>query len=827
MTVLIKITEKEYLNSKDSFLKSLDLNISNNLIRRIIVFTDSNSLKLKRSKVVVIPNYGPDSHLMSIASSIYPNENMIWSNMFDVSNNKVKVNPKVVKVDKKDRRTVGEKIIPNREVKLKVNPKIDVIIISVNYNDFLLVSLSNNIKYFKNITVVTSSDDLMCQKICDKFKVKCVITERMYEDGSSFNKGKAINEGIKSINNPDWILLMDADIVLSDKLEFTDIDEDTLYTTDRYICNDYNTYKEWMNNNIKLENIGKYESDKGLGFFQLFNINNKNIDIKKPFPEASDNAAWSDLQFRDKFSKRKKVEISTIHLGPDKVNWNGRESVKFITDDEFYNLYIIKSTFTICSYYFNFRNDIRQKNNFIKFLEQFKDHYDNMIVGIVDYGDIDFDIPCESIIVKGDNDNKVWSKEILINKIIDKVDTDYLLWIDGDLIYNNLDWLDNIDKVVGENDFVQLFENINYLGESGELLESHKSLVSSGNENIDNLSGYKPGGSWLGKVPILKEKKLFEKMYVGGGDTIFMCGLLGVKRGVTLSKVKESNGDIYNESIEWIDNFGQYKVGYLSETIDHLYHGDLKDRNYNSRYKRLSRIESIDKVKKTFVFNQFFGIGDILFIEPIMRKYFKEGNKIILPVLNKFLDLQPYFPYINFIDKEEYEIDYEEIKIIKKEDTIILPMRWSREFFNSPLNDTMLNKYKMVGMDLNEFRDLTWLRHRSKEDELMNLLNIKEGDEYNLINMNYHTFIDGKVDIKIDNNIRNIEMRTIEGFTLLDWTRVIEEAKNIHTVNTSILFLLECLDLNADEIHLYSRNVDGRDFDQTNYLWSKKYITHN
>ena len=592
MILLIKITEIDFLNSKDSFLRSLDLNISNSLIKRIIVFTDSNNLNLNRSKVAVIPTYGIDSDLMNIASSIYPNDNLIWSNKFDLSNNKVKVNPKVVKVHKKDRRTIGEKIIPIREVKVKVNPKIDVIIVSVNYNDFLLVSLTNNIKYFKNITVVTSSDDLMCQNICDKFKVKCVITERMYENGSSFNKGKAINEGIKSINNPDWILLMDADIVLCDKLELSDINEDILYTTDRYICNDYNTYKEWMENNIKLENIGKYESEKGLGFFQLFNIKNKNIDIKKPFPEASDNAAWSDLQFRDKFSKRKKVEISTIHLGPDKINWNGRESVKFITDDEFYNLSIAteyKSTFTICSFYFNFRNDIRQKNNFIKFLEQFKDHYDNMIVGIVDYGDIDFEIPCESIIIKGDSENKLWSKEILINKIIDKVDTDYLLWIDGDLIYNNLDWLNNIDKVVNGNDFVQLFEDIKYLGESGELLESHKSLISSGGKNIDNLSGYKPGGSWLGKVSILKDKKLFEKMYVGGGDTIFMCGLLGVKKGVTLIKVKESNEDIYNESIEWIDNFGKYKVGYLSETVNHLYHGDLKDRNYNSRYKELSK----------------------------------------------------------------------------------------------------------------------------------------------------------------------------------------------------------------------------------------------
>lgn len=86
-----------------------------------------------------------------------------------------------------------------------------------------------------------------------------------------------------------------------------------------------------------------------------------------------------------------------------------------------------------------------------------------MIVGIIDYGDIDFDIPCEKVVIKGDSNNKLWSKEILINKIIEKVNTDYILWIDGDLIYEDLSWLDNIDCVVKGNDFVQLYETINYL----------------------------------------------------------------------------------------------------------------------------------------------------------------------------------------------------------------------------------------------------------------------------------------------------------------------------------------------------------------------------
>ena len=120
----------------------------------------------------------------------------------------------------------------------RVGPKkLDVIIVSVNYNDFLLVSLENNERIFENITVVTSSSDFLCQKICRKFGVNCIVTDVMYENGAVFNKGKAINEGIKSISDPDYILLLDADILVMEDIDIEALDEKTLYTSDRYFIN--------------------------------------------------------------------------------------------------------------------------------------------------------------------------------------------------------------------------------------------------------------------------------------------------------------------------------------------------------------------------------------------------------------------------------------------------------------------------------------------------------------------------------------------------------------------------------------------------------------
>jgi hypothetical protein len=411
----------------------------------------------------------------------------------------------------------------------------------------------------------------MCQKICEKFRVNCLITDVMYDDDSKFNKGKAINYGISQIKNKDLILILDADIIVNDKIDINILDDNSLYTSGRWICETYYRFQNWERS--KNDNdFTKCENDRGFGFFQLFNSNNQ-IFQGNFYPENFKDASMSDLVFRDKFNSRKSIDNKVIHLGEAYTNWSGRKTSRFLTDDEFSEIFQKKSTFTICSYYFNYRGDLRQKNNFIKFLEQWKDHYENMIVGIVDYGDIDFEIPCEKVIIEGDINKRIWSKEILINKIVSEIDTDYILWIDGDIIYEDLSWLNNLDNVIGDNEFIQLFETINYLGENGEVLESHKSLASDNSDNVDNLlgKGYKPGGSWLGKTSILKDKKLFDEMYVGGGDTIFTYGLFGIKDGYTLQRVKENNESIYNNSIKWIENFETYKVGYLNKNVNHLY----------------------------------------------------------------------------------------------------------------------------------------------------------------------------------------------------------------------------------------------------------------
>jgi GR25 family glycosyltransferase involved in LPS biosynthesis len=159
----------------------------------------------------------------------------------------------------------------------------------------------------------------------------------MYEDGAIFNKGKAINEGIKSLKNPEWILLLDADIYLQsdflEVLENTNLPQQNLIVCKRLILDSYELFLDFMNN----KDVGRLERAKGFGYFQMFNIKNFS-NSSNIFPENSNDAAWSDITFRDRFNKNEtELNTTVLHLGQTCQNWEGRKTEKFIEGEFFLN----------------------------------------------------------------------------------------------------------------------------------------------------------------------------------------------------------------------------------------------------------------------------------------------------------------------------------------------------------------------------------------------------------------------------------------------------------------------------------------------------------
>lgn len=226
----------------------------------------------------------------------------------------------------------------------------------------------------------------------------------------------------------------------------------------------------------------------------------------------------------------------------------------------------------------------------------------------------------------------------------------------------------------------------------------------------------------------------------------------------------------------------------------------------------------------TVIPNQYFGKGDVIFVQSLV-KHVANGNKVLWPVMAQFVEgLNRAYPHITFIDvngcgfdltrQEQYEVTHPVYG-----ECIVLPIRFAGDMLKLLYNEVMAAKYQMYGLDWREWRNnAMWQRDKKKEKALRKV--VGKGDI--VINRFFRSDSSGCAQI----DAKGIEMSTIEGFSLFDWCGILEEAKEIHTVSTSIIYLLEMLPITS-EIHLYKRIPDEHDFKNVEYLLQRhKYILH-
>jgi len=230
--------------------------------------------------------------------------------------------------------------------------------------------------------------------------------------------------------------------------------------------------------------------------------------------------------------------------------------------------------------------------------------------------------------------------------------------------------------------------------------------------------------------------------------------------------------------------------------------------------------------EKTAIILQSFGIGDCIWTQTIAQYFIKEGYKVLWPVRNQFVaGLNRAYPQIFFIDISFLHLDFNYVRQCELNGTRIVPLFNGDNILRVPYNQVMQAKYMMCGLDWTMWKqNAMWQRSEKKETELFLALGLIEGQRYNLINKTWNTESTGKIEIEEPAGL-NVEMRTIPGYSLFDWAKVIEQAQNIHTVSTSIVYMLEMLNLQAKEVHLYPR-LPEKDFKNVEFLFTKDYILH-
>lgn len=221
---------------------------------------------------------------------------------------------------------------------------IECVSVCVNYSDFLEYSLPRNKKQVDSIIIVTTETDTDTQKVCNDNGVKFITTDKFFEGGAQFNKGKGINVGFSALNKSDWLLHIDADMILPEdfaqKIKAKNLDVNIIYGAGRFLCPTYESWEKYVKARKRRRPKWHYQGRSiniAMGFFQLFNAKSATLTAEAGpwYPEEFGHAGRSDRIFRRKFGPNwKKIDdIVPIHIesqqGALGMNWKGRATPKF------------------------------------------------------------------------------------------------------------------------------------------------------------------------------------------------------------------------------------------------------------------------------------------------------------------------------------------------------------------------------------------------------------------------------------------------------------------------------------------------------------------
>ena len=200
---------------------------------------------------------------------------------------------------------------------------IQVVVICVNYSDFLRITYQQNIRFFNrnNYYIITAKDDQETVDLCIELNIRYETYDDFYINSSKLNKSGAINKIQKRLHNDfpnDWILLLDADIILPNNFDelFLSrcINNKCLYSFKR---KDYEEQNDFLNS----KNLVDYTGINFMGFMQLYH--NKT----KFYPEFSNDCGICDAIFRDYFFDYLVLiddDSYVVHLGKKDINNRGR-----------------------------------------------------------------------------------------------------------------------------------------------------------------------------------------------------------------------------------------------------------------------------------------------------------------------------------------------------------------------------------------------------------------------------------------------------------------------------------------------------------------------
>lgn len=209
---------------------------------------------------------------------------------------------------------------------------------------------------------------------------------------------------------------------------------------------------------------------------------------------------------------------------------------------------------------------------------------------------------------------------------------------------------------------------------------------------------------------------------------------------------------------------------------------------------------------KTCLIKQPIGLGDIFYLQKFAHIIKAKGYNILWPLRDDIIWVSDYVSGIDFCklsdDFFHKDIYYSGHFSYEENDFLFL----SPDGYQAPGKRIMESKYFLINEDDSNWYDyFNFNRKIDKEENLFyNMLNLSKDENYIFINKM------ASIDIRYSNVLDNlsftdrvIELSIINGFNLFDWSMVLENANEIHTVHTGINYIIDKLNIKAVIYNMY------------------------
>jgi hypothetical protein len=184
-------------------------------------------------------------------------------------------------------------------------------------------------------------------------------------------------------------------------------------------------------------------------------------------------------------------------------------------------------------------------------------------------------------------EHPLWVKENLLNLGLARVESPFVAWVDGDVLFQNPRWAEQTIAALHEYRVVQPWSTVYCLDSEGRKMDAGTPAFCQVHQrHYDRDLICHAGYAWAARRDVLEATGGFlEEVILGGADHLMSRAIWDADPGVWPTVVSGPYRDCVNA---WCRRFSaavQRSIGYVDGDIHHLFHGKHRDRRYGERHQ--------------------------------------------------------------------------------------------------------------------------------------------------------------------------------------------------------------------------------------------------